>query len=96
MWDDLWILCQKGSVTDIVRHEKYLRPKFDKEIFKRYLAYAERQAEITDKNAYKIVADTLIRMKSFAGGKEIVKQLATNYRQKYKRRPYMIKELDRV
>lgn len=55
MWDDLWILCQKGSVTDIVRHEKYLRPKFDKEIFKRYLAYAERQAEITDKDAYKRV-----------------------------------------
>lgn len=55
-----------------------------------------RQAEITDKDAYKRVADTLIRMKTFADGKEIVKKLVSKYRQEYKRRPYMMKELDRV
>lgn len=96
MWDDLWNLCQKGNISDIEKHEKLLRPKFDDEIFKIYVAYAERQAEVTDKDAYKRVADTLIRMKTFARGKEIVKQLVANYRQKYKRRPYMMKELDRV
>ena len=78
------------------KHEKLLRPKFNEEIFKIYLAYVERQATITDKDAYKRVADTLIRMKTFPGGREIVKQLMSKYRHQYKRRPYMMKELDRV
>ena len=42
MWDDLWSLCQKGNISDIEKHEKLLRPKFDDEIFKIYVAYAER------------------------------------------------------
>ena len=96
MWDELWSLCKKGSIYDIERHEKYLRPKYDEEIFEIYRVYVEKQAKITDKDAYKRVADTLIRMKTFAGGKEIVKQLVSRYRQEYKRRPYMMKELDRV
>lgn len=96
MWDDLWSLCQKGSISGIEKHEKLLRPKFNEEIFKIYLAYVERQATITDKDAYKRVADTLMRMKTFPGGREIVKQLVSKYRHQYKRRPYMMKELDRV
>ena len=96
MWDELWSLCQKGSISDIERYEKYLRPKHDDEIFKIYLAYVDKKAKITDKNAYIRVADTLIRMKTYAGGKEIVKQLVSKYRQEYKRRPNMMKELDRV
>ena len=96
MWDELWSLCQKGTISDIERHEKYLRPKQDEGIFEIYRVYVEKQAEITDKGAYQRVADTLIRMKAFAGGKEIVKQLVIKYRQEYKRRPYMMKELERV
>lgn len=96
MWDDLWSLCQKGNISDIEKYEKHLRPKFDEGIFKIYVAYAERQAQVTDKDAYKRVADTLRRMKTFAGGKELVKQLVSKYRHQYKRRPYMMKELDRV
>ena len=95
MWDDLWNLCKKGNISDIEKHEKLLRPKFDDEIFKIYVAYAERQAQITDKDAYKRVADTLIRMKTFVDGKDIVKQLVSKYRHQYKRRPYMMKDLDR-
>ena len=38
MWDDLWSLCQKGSISDIEKHEKLLRPKFDDEIFEIYVA----------------------------------------------------------
>ena len=84
------------EILDIEKHEKLLRPKFNEEIFKIYLAYVERQATITDKDAYKRVADTLIRMKTFPGGREIVKQLVSKYRHQYKRRPYMMKELNRV
>ena len=87
MWDDLWSLCQKGSISDIEKHEKLLRPKFDDEIFEIYVAQAERQAQVTDKDAYKRVADTLIRMKTFAGGKEIVKQLVSKYRHHIKDDP---------
>ena len=96
MWDDLWILCQKGTISDIEIYEKFLRPKFDENIFNIYIKYVVKQAEITDKDAYIRVSDTLIRMKTFTGGKEIVRQLVSRYRHEYKRRPNMMKELDRV
>ena len=70
--------------------------EYEKEILADYIHYVQQQATITDKEAYRSVADTLIRMKSFNGGMAIVKQLMNEYRQTYKRRPYMMKELDRV
>ncbi len=95
-WSDLLQLCRKDGVPSIMKYEKWLRPRYEKEILADYLRYVQQQATITDKEAYRSVADTLIRMKSFNGGMAIVKQLMSAYRQTYKRRPNMMKELDRV
>ncbi|MFA5458461.1 MAG: hypothetical protein WC261_12605 [Synergistaceae bacterium] len=61
-----------------------------------YLKYVQQQAAITDKEAYRNVANMLNWMKSFEGGPAVVKKLVDLYRVTYKRRIYMMKELDRV
>ncbi|MDD3945752.1 MAG: hypothetical protein PHS38_13725 [Bacteroidales bacterium] len=96
MWDDLWQLCLRNGIDFLRQYEKHLRPRYEKEILSVYLKYVQQQASMTDKKAYIIVANTLKRMKSFDGGPELVRQLVIQYRQIYKRRIYMMKELDRV
>ena len=96
MWGDLWRLCRERGIETIKKYEKYLRPHYGKEVFNIYHLYVQQQATITDKEAYKRVADMLIRMKSFEDSSAIVKQLVTQYRQTYKRRPYMMEQLNRV
>lgn len=96
MWEELWQLCSKEGITMVRKYEKKLLPNYEKAVFALYLQYVQQQATITDKEAYKRVADMLIKMTSFEGGAAIVKQLVNAYRQQYKRRLYMMKELDRV
>ena len=96
MWDDLWQLCRKSSILITHKYEKYLRPGYEKEIFSLYHQYVQQQSTITDREAYKRVADTLSWMIKFEGGAAVVRQLINEYRQTYKRRTYMMKELDRV
>lgn len=96
MWDELWQLCRKGSIGIIRKYEKYLRPSYEKAIFSIYHQYVQQQAGITDKEAYKKVANTLNWMVMFEDGPAVVRQLVNQYRQMYKRRSYMMKELDRV
>ena len=95
-WDDLLHLCHKSGIGMIRKYEKHLRPRYPKEVFSIYLQYVQQQATITDKEAYKRVGQTLIWMKSFEGGTAVVRELINQFRETYKRRPYMMKELDRV
>jgi tetratricopeptide (TPR) repeat protein len=96
MWDDLWRLCRGKSIEFIRSYEESLRTGYEKELLALYLTYVQQQAAITDKKAYITVANMLNRMKSFEGGPAIVAQLISQYRQVYKRRIYMMKELDKV
>lgn len=96
MWDDLWQLCLRRGIEFLRQYEKHLRPRYEKEILTVYLKYVQQQASITDRKAYIIVANMLNRMKSFDGGPALVGQLVNQYRQIYKRRIYMMKELDSI
>jgi hypothetical protein len=93
MWEDLFTLCKKANVESIEKYEKYLRPHYAKEIFDAYFNYAERQALITDKQAYSNVARVLKKMKRYEGGKKVTDQLLLKYRELYKRRKNMMEEL---
>jgi|SRR5574344_2044878 hypothetical protein len=83
-------------VTFVRQYEKYLRPRFGEAVLAFYHQYVQQQASITDKEAYKRVAETLNWMTSFDGGTALVKNLVAHYRQTYARRPYMMKALDGV
>lgn len=95
-YDDAIRLLQEG--IEIAKEKKTMGTvnEWRKELFSIYLQYVQQQATITDKVAYKRVGQTLIWMKSFEGGTAVVRQLINQFRETYKRRPYMMKELDRV
>jgi len=93
MWNQLFALCKKANVESIEKYEKYLEPHYAKEIFDAYFNYAEKQALITDKQAYSNVARLLKKMKRYEGGNKVVDQLLLTYRELYKRRKNMMEEL---
>ncbi|MCK9290315.1 MAG: hypothetical protein WCR58_06890 [Bacteroidales bacterium] len=95
-WDELYVQCKKGGVDYLEQYEKYLRPEFDREIYEIYLKFIEQQATITDSKAYANVSRFLKRLKTFSGGQEKVKELITKYREVYKRRKNMMKELEDI
>lgn len=96
MWEALFMLCKKANVESLEKYEKYLKPYYAKEIFDAYFNYAEKQALITDKQAYSNVARVLKKMKGYEGGKEVVSKLLLKYRELYKRRKNMMGELKGV
>ena len=96
MWDSLFALCKKANAESIEKYEKYLKPYYAKEIFDAYFNYAEKQALITDKQAYTNIARILKKMKGYEGGKEMVNKLLLKYRELYKRRKNMMEELKGV
>ena len=93
MWDRLLALCQKSGAEKLEKFEKYLKPLYAKEIFDAYQKYVEKQALITDQNAYDNVGRVLKKMKGFEGGSMIVMMLVEKYREVYKRRKNMMKVL---
>ncbi len=95
-WDKLFVQCKKGGIEYLNQYEKYLRPEFDQEIYDIYLKFIEQQATITDQKAYENVAHFLKRLNTFPSGEEKVRTLVTKYREVYKRRKNMMKELDGV
>jgi hypothetical protein len=56
----------------------------------------EKQALITDQNAYNNVGRVLNKMKGFEGGKEVVSKLLLKYKEVYKRRKNMMRVLEGV
>ena len=96
MWDRLFALCEKSGAEKLEKYEKYLKPLYAKEIFDAYQKYVEKQALITDQNAYDNVGRVLKKMKGYEGGGMIVMMLVGKYREVYKRRKNMMKVLGGV
>lgn len=96
MWDRLLVLCEKAGAEKLEKYEKYLKPLYAKEIFAAYQKYLEKQALITDQNAYDNVARLLKKMKGYEGGGVVVSKLLLKYKEVYKRRKNMMKALERV
>jgi uncharacterized Zn finger protein len=71
-------------------YEKYLKPLYAREIFDAWYKYVEKQALITDRNAYENVARVLKKMKGYEEGEEVVSKLLLKYKELYKRRKNMM------
>lgn len=96
MWDRLLALCQKAGAVKLEEYEKYLKPLYAREIFDAWYQYVEKQAFITDQQAYNNVARVLKKMKGYEGGEEVVSKLLLKYRELYKRRKNMMEVLKGV
>lgn len=96
MMEELFRMCSNTGAESFELYEKHLKPFYSKEILVAFHKYAEQQAAITDKEAYANVARILKKMKQYEGGKAIVEQLLTKYRNTYKRRKNMMEALKEV
>jgi len=61
-----------------------------------YHLYVQQQATLSDRGAYRRVADTLNWMIAFDGGPALVRELVVHYRKTYARRPFMMQALNEV
>lgn len=95
-WEELLNQCHKGGIEYLEQYEDYLRPKMDKELFRSYENYVESEADIAKRKSYENIARILKRMRSFEGGKRKVREQINHYRKIYKRRPLMMKILNKV
>jgi len=96
LWQRLFNYCKNSGIDQIEKYESDLKPHYGKEILELYREQVEKQVLVTDWRAYGAVARLLKRMKSFAGGNELVTQLLEKYRTTYKRRTKMIEALKDV
>ena len=96
LWPRLFAYCKTGGIEEIEKYEPDLKPYFEKEILALYHEDVENQALIANWHAYEVVADRLKRMRTFAGGNELVNRLLEKYRTTYKRRKNMIEALKDV
>lgn len=96
MWDELLAQCQKSGTKYLEHFEKYLKPVYPNELFVSFQKYVEQRAVITDQDAYIDVARVLKKMKKYEGGSVIVDGMVRHYREIYKRRKNMMKELEGV
>lgn len=95
-WEELFAQCRNGGVNYLEAYEKYFRPQFDAELYKIYLNFTQKEATITNQEAYDNVGRMLKKLKTFEGGKEKVNELISKYRITYKRRMNMMMVLDKV
>jgi len=96
MWEALWAHCQKVGVLFVHKYETYLRPRFGEAVLAYYHLYVQQQATLSDRGAYRRVADTLNWMIAFDGGPALVRELVVHYRKTYARRPFMMQALNEV
>ena len=96
LWPRLFAYCKTGDILEMEKYETDLKPYFENEILAYYHEDVEKQALITDFRAYETVARRLKRMRTFAGGNELVNSLLEKYRTTYKRRKNMIEALKDV
>ena len=96
LWARLFAYCKKGNITEIINYESALKPHFEKDILACYRDHAEQRALITGEQAYHEVANTLKRMRTLAGGDDLVNSLLEKYRTTYKRRKNMMTALKNV
>ena len=96
LWQRLFDYCKKGNITAVEKYENDLIPHFEKDILELYHNNVEKQALVTDSSAYAEVARMLKKMRTFAGGNELVNQLLEKYRTTFKRRKNMMEALKGV
>ncbi|WP_428771168.1 hypothetical protein V1L52_04805 [Treponema sp. HNW] len=81
----------------IIYYEDKIRDLDPEGILKKYEAVIRSMAEpVSGRAVYGEIAGYLKRMKSYSGGKEIVKGILEEFRITYKNRPAMMDELSRV
>jgi len=88
---------QNASIDGLQTYEKYLKPRFPRELMHLYMQkITEYAAHNMGRNHYRYVADMLKKLRSYPDGNRTVDQLLAEFKIKYKARRAMMEELNGV
>lgn len=97
LYDRLWELLKDTDLHTVLGYEDVLLPKYSAEILKKYSHYLNRVSmQASGRKAYQEWVRLLKRMGKIDGGKELAKQIAENWRIKYKNRSALMDELRKL
>jgi hypothetical protein len=94
LYDRLWELLKDKDLYSVLGYEDVLLPKYSAEILRKYSDYLNHAAvQASGRKAYREWARLLKRMRKIEGGKELSKQIVSDWRTRYKNRRAMMDEL---
>ena len=75
-------------------YEKILKKLYPERLLKKYANIINDEIKIvSDRKKYKQIIKVLVKMKGYVGGDEVVDKIASEWRNKYKRRKALIDEM---
>lgn len=84
----------EGLIYSLDRHEKMLKEKFPEEVRDIYISYVYEEARRAgNRKAYRNLMGYLKKIRRYPEGKEKVREIASNWRAVYYRRPAMMDEM---
>jgi hypothetical protein len=97
-WEKLLLLLQKNANLEFIEvYFDILKEKFPQELLEIYRRAVRRYAEkYMGNEVYRMVANTLKKMQSLRGGREIVQSLAIELKVDYRQRKSFVDELNKV
>ncbi len=97
MVDELFgIVSSSNSIHAIIKYTNYLKTKYPAELLEHYKAAIEIQAEQTGRNVYKELVQYLKQMVKIRGGLPAAKAIKVSLLNKYKNRPAMKEEFQKL
>lgn len=96
-WDRLLELVEMGDLDQLAEYEDHLKPRFPEKIRDLYIRFLREYAKDNKgQEHYQFVASILIQLRSYPDGDKAVSLLLDEFREKYKSRKAMMKELMNV
>lgn len=97
MYDDIYSLIKNKNINTIMEYEKYLLPKYNKELINIYVEYCKKFAKTANnRKLYRELAGYLRHIKYMENSKEEYINLMEEIKQQYRNKPAMQDELKRL
>lgn len=94
MYDDIYNLVKDKGIDTIISYEKYLLPKYSKELIDKYALYCRNFAKTANnRSLYKKLASYLGHIKNMEGSKVDYKELISEIELQFRNKPAMKDEL---
>ena len=93
----LKVVVDSSGLYSLTEYEEVLKPMYEKELLDKYEREVRSMAYRTsDRKYYKQIVEVLERMQKYEEGKDLVRNIAADWRWVYKNRRAMMEELGRL
>ncbi len=88
---------KSGYISTLDKYEKVLKKQFPVEVRDIYIGFVQKEAmRVSDRKHYRELMRYLKKISAYPDGKKKVQEVAAEWRVRYKRRPAMMDELEKV